>query len=82
MRMTCASEIMLSCMYRSILIKRDYSRIFFISSPNTGNRYLRRQDVAYETKWDFWQNIVALFSMSVLLFIGTYVQLRRMKKIR
>ncbi|XP_071128826.1 broad substrate specificity ATP-binding cassette transporter ABCG2-like [Mytilus edulis] len=50
--------------------------------PNTGNRYLRRQDVAYETKWDFWQNIVALFSMSVLLFIGTYVQLRRMKKIR
>ncbi|VDI74220.1 ATP-binding cassette, subfamily G (WHITE), member 2 [Mytilus galloprovincialis] len=50
--------------------------------PNTGNRYLRRQDVVYETKWDFWQNIVALFSMSVLLFIGTYVQLRRMKKIR
>ncbi|XP_052071139.1 broad substrate specificity ATP-binding cassette transporter ABCG2-like [Mytilus californianus] len=48
----------------------------------TGNDYLTSQDIAYETKWDFWQNMVALFSMSVLMFIGTYIQLRRTKKIR
>lgn len=47
-----------------------------------GNDYLRDQNIPYDSNWDFWQNIVALLSMSAIAMIGTYIQLRRMKKLR
>ncbi|XP_071128832.1 broad substrate specificity ATP-binding cassette transporter ABCG2-like isoform X1 [Mytilus edulis] len=48
----------------------------------TGNDYLIDQNIPYQTSWDFWQNIVALGAMSVISMTGTYIQLRRMKKLR
>ncbi|XP_067672011.1 broad substrate specificity ATP-binding cassette transporter ABCG2-like isoform X3 [Haliotis asinina] len=48
----------------------------------TGNSYLEQQDIAYVTGWDLWQREAALFIMSSLFLFLTYVQLRRIKKLK
>ena len=59
-----------------------FNLFFYHYSSVNGNDYLRDQNIPYESNWDFWQNIVALLSMAVIAMIGTYIQLRRMKKLR
>ncbi|KAK7113491.1 broad substrate specificity ATP-binding cassette transporter ABCG2-like isoform X2 [Littorina saxatilis] len=48
----------------------------------TGNDYLRSQDIPFATTWDLWVNVVALFIISVGFFTLTYIQLRRVNKLR
>ena len=48
----------------------------------SGSDYLTEQGVAHETDWDFWQNIFALGVMVIGLMFISYVQLRRVKKLK
>jgi ATP-binding cassette subfamily G (WHITE) protein 2 len=48
----------------------------------SGETYLKQQGIAYETTWDQWQNIMALGLIAVGLMTISYIQLRRMKKLK
>ncbi|KAK7491867.1 hypothetical protein BaRGS_00016886 [Batillaria attramentaria] len=47
-----------------------------------GNSYLQSQDIPYTEPWDLWVNIVALAAIAFGFFVLSYVQLRRLKKLR
>ncbi|XP_076467726.1 broad substrate specificity ATP-binding cassette transporter ABCG2-like isoform X2 [Babylonia areolata] len=47
-----------------------------------GNAYLEAQDIPYETTWDLWVNEVALLIFALGFFVLSYVQLRRLNKLR
>ena len=42
-----------------------------------GEDYLDLQEIAYDSAWDLWQNIMALGIMTVAFLTFAYVQLRR-----
>uniref|UniRef100_A0A2C9JZH5 ABC transporter domain-containing protein n=1 Tax=Biomphalaria glabrata TaxID=6526 RepID=A0A2C9JZH5_BIOGL len=48
----------------------------------SGNDHLTNQKISFETKWDLWQNEVALVIMTVIFLILAYVQLRRIQKLK
>lgn len=47
-----------------------------------GNQYLTSQDIPYNTTWDLWMNEVALFVIACGFFVFSYIQLRRLNKLR
>ena len=51
-------------------------------SPVTGNSYLASQGINYETAWDLWVNMMALDISAVALMMLTYIQLRRINKLK
>ena len=44
--------------------------------------WLERNNIAYETAWDKWQNIVALAAITVGMLGIAYILLRRIKKLK
>ncbi|KAF6030215.1 hypothetical protein EB796_011486 [Bugula neritina] len=44
--------------------------------------WLEKNKIAYKTSWDLWQNIMALAAITVGLLILSYIQLRRIKKLK
>ncbi|XP_065325020.1 broad substrate specificity ATP-binding cassette transporter ABCG2-like [Gordionus sp. m RMFG-2023] len=46
----------------------------------TGNSYLINQGIPFKNDWDFWQNHVALVTITLIFWILSYIQLRRMKR--
>ncbi|KAI8778899.1 ATP-binding cassette sub-family G member 2-like isoform X2 [Biomphalaria glabrata] len=69
----------------SILYTNEFKDRTFCSSSNssiceTGNSYLAKQDMKFETQWDFWQNYLALILYAIILFTLSYIRLRTMKK--
>ena len=57
-----------------------WQRLFSFCFSNAGNQFLEKSDIPYETEWDYWVNVVALSSMTFVLFVFTYIALRRIKK--
>lgn len=55
---------------------------FDMCDHEAGNQYLEDQGIPYETAWDLWQNMVALFGILLVFLLLTYIQLRRIKKYR
>ncbi|XP_046345646.1 broad substrate specificity ATP-binding cassette transporter ABCG2-like isoform X1 [Haliotis rufescens] len=47
-----------------------------------GDDYLQSQGIAYETTWDLWVPQVALGAFSLIFLLLSYVQLRRLKKLK
>ncbi|XP_046581396.1 broad substrate specificity ATP-binding cassette transporter ABCG2-like [Haliotis rubra] len=60
--------------------------VFCDNGPNgtctTGDEYLSQQGIAYETTWDLWVPQVALAAISLGFLILSYIQLRRLKKLK
>ncbi|KAK3089010.1 hypothetical protein FSP39_000105 [Pinctada imbricata] len=48
----------------------------------TGEAYLDAQAIAYDTDFDLWKNIMAMFIIAVVFMGLAYVQLRRLKKMK
>ncbi|KAL8563939.1 hypothetical protein ACOMHN_059369 [Nucella lapillus] len=48
----------------------------------SGNDYLINQDIPYETSWDLWVNEVAMAIFALGFFVLSYIQLRRVNKLR
>ncbi|CAH1794455.1 unnamed protein product [Owenia fusiformis] len=55
---------------------------FNVTQCSNGTDYLDSQGVAYSTPWDLWVNEVAMGSMAVIFLSLTYVQLRRINKLK
>ncbi|ELU16058.1 hypothetical protein CAPTEDRAFT_155979 [Capitella teleta] len=51
-------------------------------TTEAGNEYLHLQGIPYETAWDFWQNLVGLFAIFIGVMVLTYIQLRRIPKLK
>jgi len=48
----------------------------------TGSSYLTQQGIAHGTAWDFWQNIMGLGIIAIVVLLIAYIQLRRIKKLK
>ncbi|GFO02325.1 ATP-binding cassette sub-family g member 2-like [Plakobranchus ocellatus] len=48
----------------------------------SGNIYLDTQDIRYGSDFDLWVNLIALAAMTALFLILSYIQLRRIKKLK
>ncbi|XP_069124330.1 broad substrate specificity ATP-binding cassette transporter ABCG2-like isoform X1 [Argopecten irradians] len=48
----------------------------------TGIEELQRQGIGFETDWDLYQNLVALFCIAFILLFFSYIQLLRVKKLK
>ncbi|CAF1357600.1 unnamed protein product [Rotaria sordida] len=48
----------------------------------TGDEILDKRGLVHANAWDLWKNFFALTMMAMLLFILTYIQLIRIKKIK
>ncbi|BFZ05517.1 hypothetical protein BsWGS_08556 [Bradybaena similaris] len=46
----------------------------------SGDTFLKHQQIDFRETWDLWLNHVALLTMSAALLVLTYIQLRRMNK--
>lgn len=53
-----------------------------VQECDEGNQYLIAQDIPYTTAWDLWVNVLALSAISFGFFTLSYIQLRRLKKLR
>ncbi|ELT89768.1 hypothetical protein CAPTEDRAFT_173115 [Capitella teleta] len=53
-----------------------------IRSCTTGDAYMKGQGIAHDSAWDLWLNPFGLAMLSLFFLSVTYVQLRRMKKLR
>ena len=62
------------------LVRYFQLALFCLCSSDSGNEYLISQDIEFDTAWDLWENIVALFCMTIIFLIISYIQLRRIKK--
>ncbi|CAF2508741.1 unnamed protein product [Rotaria sp. Silwood2] len=50
--------------------------------PLTGEQILIQHDIAYNTNWDMWKNLLALLIMIMVFLIMAFIQLLRMKKVK
>jgi len=48
----------------------------------TGSQHLEEQGIDHDTEWDFWKNILAVGMIVVGLLCISYIQLRRIKKLK
>jgi len=53
-----------------------------ICNPDAGNEYLKTQGIPYETAWDLWFNHTMLLVITFVCMGLTYVQLRRINKLK
>lgn len=54
--------------------------VFF--SSQTGEDFLKQQDIDYKSDWDLWKNIFAIVMIGIGMETLAYIQLRRMKKLK
>jgi hypothetical protein len=59
-----------------------FTGINFALCRMPGTEFLKDQDIAYETAWDLWSNLMALGIMTVGIGFLGYIQLRRIKKLK
>jgi len=53
-----------------------------ICDENAGNNYLEDQGIPYATTWDLWFNHVMLLAIVILFMCLTYLQLRKINKMK
>lgn len=47
-----------------------------------GNAYMDKQGISYQSAMDLWLNEIALLALAFGFLILTYIQLRRIKKLK
>jgi len=57
---------------------REYYSVFRLN----GSKYLTDQGIEHDTDWGLWPNILALGTVTFVVIIFAYLQLRFMKKLK
>ncbi|CAF2615040.1 unnamed protein product [Rotaria sp. Silwood2] len=72
----------------NLLTINEFRNLTFCLSNNTricplqGEQILTERNIAHDTDWDMWKNLLAIALMALVLFFMAYIQLLRIKKVK